>query len=98
MFKAPHDCTSKQEIREAIDTIDQQVIALLGKRFQYVKEIVKYKENTVDSIVAKQRYNQVLADRADMAEKHGLSGELIRDLYKQLLDYFIAEELKTINQ
>jgi isochorismate pyruvate lyase len=35
-MKPPHECASLQDIRDAIDAIDRDVIALLGRRGAYV--------------------------------------------------------------
>jgi len=96
-MKAPGDCKNKDEIRNEIDRIDHEIIKLLGIRFQFVKEIVKYKLPDKDSIVAKNRYNQVIAERRRLAEKNGLSPDTIEEMYKILIEYFINEEIKIIN-
>jgi isochorismate pyruvate lyase len=94
-MKEPKDCSSIEEIREAIDVIDLQIINLFGKRFEYVKEIVKYKTDK-DSIKAKERYDFVLEQRAHWAVKHGLDPNVIEHIYKYLMDHFIQEELKIL--
>lgn len=93
----PKKCETIDEVREAIDNIDNQIIELLGKRFDYVKVVPKFKKNTEESIVAKPRYEQVIKSRMDLAEKQGLKGEIIGKIYKELLEYFIEEQKKIIN-
>jgi isochorismate pyruvate lyase len=96
-MKYPDECKNLEELREHIDLIDQNIIKLLGKRFGYVKEVVKYKEPNKDSIIAAKRKNEVLQKRRDLAKKHGLNPDIIENIYKQLIEYFINEELKIIN-
>lgn len=97
-MKSAKDCTSIEEIREAIDQLDSQIIELLGARYQYVKEIVRFKQPTEESIIAKKRYDSVISSRREMAEKNGLSPDLIEKIYKEMLAHFIGEELKLINK
>lgn len=97
-MKLATDCTSIEEIREAIDSLDEQIITLLGERFKYVKEIVRFKEPTEESIVAKNRFDTVISSRRALAEKYGLDPDLIEKLYRELLSHFIAEELKIIKK
>lgn len=42
-MKTPDDCENMTEIRTEIDPLDHQVIALLGRRFAYVKAASKFK-------------------------------------------------------
>ena len=56
-MKLPHECRNIEDVRNEIDAIDTEIIALLSKRFRYVKEVVKYKEPNKDSIVAKKRFD-----------------------------------------
>ena len=95
-MKNPKDCTSISEIREGIDTIDKQLIELIGKRFQYVKEIVKFKSNKED-VEAKPRYDEVLRIRRQWATNEHLNPDVIESIYKTMIQYFIDEQMKMIN-
>ena len=44
-MKLPEECDTITDIRNEIDTLDQQIIEIIGKRFMYVKEIVRFKSN-----------------------------------------------------
>ncbi len=96
-MKTPEECKNIQDIRDAIDQIDQELIAMLANRFGYVKEIVKYKNHDKKSIIAKDRYDSVLKRRRELAELNGLNPDVIEDVYKKLIQYFIDEELKIVN-
>ena len=71
-MKLASECTSIEEVREAIDKIDEQIIALLGKRYVYVKEIVRFKEPTEESIIARNRFDNVISSRRALAKENGL--------------------------
>jgi isochorismate pyruvate lyase len=67
-MKTPHQCHNMLEIRAEIDLIDQEVIRLLGRRFEYVKAATHFKtsENTVK---APERFKTMLAQRRKWAEE-----------------------------
>ena len=53
-MKKPEDCKDIDEIRNSIDQLDAEIIRLLGERFKYIQEIVKYKNKDKESIIAKE--------------------------------------------
>ena len=96
-MKLPSHCKSIEEIRKAIDTIDKEVINLLGKRYSYVKEVVRFKEPTEESIIARERFDSVIASRRRMAAEAGLDPDIIERIYRDMLNHFISEERKLIS-
>ncbi|MEH1841999.1 MAG: isochorismate lyase [Nostoc sp.] len=92
-MKESNDCFNLPEIRVCIDTIDQQVISLFGKRFEYVKAAAKFKTNQTN-VKALERFNTMLQQRRQWAEEAGLSPDVIEKVYQDLVSYFIDEELK----
>jgi isochorismate pyruvate lyase len=74
-----------------------EIISRLSERFQYVKEVVKYKTGDKDSIAAKERYDCVIKERGQWAEENGLNSKVIEQVYQLLLNYFIEEEMKIAN-
>jgi len=95
--RLPSECQDITQVRNEIDNIDKVVIALLHDRFEYVKEVVKYKENTPESIEASDRRKAVLEARRKWAEQAGLDPDVIEDIYTRLIQYFIDEEKKIAN-
>ena len=96
-MKQANQCSTIDEVREAIDIIDNHIIELLGQRFEYVKEIIRFKKPDQDSIIAQQRFNEVIASRRKLAEKNGLNPDVIESMYRELLSHFIDEEMKLFN-
>lgn len=96
-IKSPCECSSKEEIRHCIDEIDQEIIALFAKRFQYVSEIVRFK-NDPASVVAEDRKNQVIRERGEWAEKHGLDKPTFEQIYRFLVDHNIGKELELLEK
>ena len=93
----PNQCTDMNDIRTAIDKIDNDIVKLISKRSQYVQEASKFKKDETavkDSI----RVTKVINSKKELALKYGASPELIGDIYKMMIDFFIEEELNEWNR
>ena len=89
----PTACKNMTDIRSEIDTMDHDIISLLGKRFEYVKAAAKYKTSET-SVKAPERFNAMLLKRREWASSNGLSPDAIEKMYRDLVNHFIAEEMK----
>lgn len=92
--KQPLECTNIAEVRNEIDNIDSAIIKLLSARFEYVKEVVKYKDGTASGIEAPNRRCDVINSRREWAKTAGLNPDVVGEVYNILIDYFIDEEKK----
>ncbi len=93
----PASCKNIEDVRVQIDNIDKVILKALGYRFQFVKEIVKFKSKDYESIKAQDRYDAVLKQRRNWAEENGINPDVIEKIYKELIHHFIDEEMKIIN-
>lgn len=93
----PAECKNKEEIRNQIDTIDKEIITLFALRFQYVSEIVKFK-NDVESVVAQDRKNEVINQRGNWAEELGLDKATFQRIYECLITHNINKELEILEK
>ena len=87
----PDACQTMPDIRAGIDSIDREVLALLGRRMRYIEAAarVKHARSTVRDE----------ARKADVLDKVGASARaadfpeaLARALYEQLVEASIAHE------
>lgn len=92
-MKRPDECADLAEIRAEIDRLDRQVIALLGQRFAYVKAAAKFKTSE-ECIRAANRFKALLEQRRAWAAEEGLNPAAIEELYRNLVNHFIAAELQ----
>ena len=95
--KTPAECQNICDVRNEIDNIDRTIIGLLGERFGYVKEVVKYKDRTASSIEASDRRTSMMTSRRAWAEEQGLDPDVVVELFDRLVAYFIEEEKKIAN-
>jgi len=89
----PSECVNMEDIRGEIDALDQAIIKLLGARFQYVLAASKFKTSAT-SVRAPERFKAMLATRREWAEAEGLSPDAVEKMYSDLVNHFIAEEMK----
>ena len=82
----PQDCENIQEIRDAIDTIDLDIIKLFAERHKYVKEIVKFKSSDEEGIIAQERKELVLNQRRAWADEKGLDAQMMEEIFRLLFD------------
>lgn len=73
--------------RIKIDALDNQIIDLLGARFEIVREVghLKTRENLV--IEQTNRVDEVKNRNAERAAKYGFPPELIHKIYDLLIDH-----------
>jgi len=81
------------EMRQEIDALDYEIIRLLGQRFGYVQAASKFKTDET-SVRAPERFQSTLEERRAWARKAGLSADVIERMYRDLVTYFIAEEIQ----
>ncbi len=93
IIKKPEECLDMQEIRTQIDSIDKNIIELLGNRFQYVKAASKFKTDE-NSVKAPERLAAMLVQRRKWAEENCLSPDIIEKMFRDLVGYFIDQEMK----
>ncbi len=96
-MKAPEKCANMEDIRAEIDRIDREIIALIGKRLQYVNAAARFK-TSADGVKDKSvrdmhRVKSMLRQRKRWAEEEGISPDAIEKMYSDLVEYFINEEM-----
>jgi isochorismate pyruvate lyase len=96
-MKLPHECQNIEEVRQEIDEIDEAIIGLIGKRFAFIQEIVKFKSNS-DDVYAKNRFQTVINHRRELAALHNLDPDVIENIYRIMMSYFIKEQLELLKK
>ncbi len=92
LSKKPLACENIQEIRDALDQIDLEIVKLFALRNKYVKEIVKFKSGD-KSIVASERRDLVLKQRKTWAQESGLDPEMMEEIFKLHIEKNIQMQL-----
>lgn len=69
-----------EQVRNKIDSIDQQIIELLANRMRLVEQIGEYKRNNNVTIFQLRRWEKILESRIECGKKLGLDEEYIKSL------------------
>jgi len=84
-------CANLAEVRENIDRLDRQIVALLAERGRYVKDAARFKRDAFQ-VSAPQRQQEVIDKVKALAEKEGAYPEVVEAAYRALIAGFIARE------
>ena len=90
--ETPTECQSLDDVRQAIDTIDAQIIALLGMRLGYVLGASRFKANAA-AIPAPERVAAMLPERRKWSAEAGLDHNFIVPLFSQIIQWFIQQQI-----
>lgn len=85
-------CSTLEEARSEIDSVDKGIVELIAKRNEYIKQIAHFK-TSVDEIKAEERIADVIANVRAQAISLGLSPNLINDLYVRMIDEMVESEI-----
>jgi len=90
-MKPPDACQSLTDVRAAIDRIDREILALLGRRADYVHAAARFKE-TEEAVAAPDRQAAVFHTRREWAREEDLDPDFIERIYRELIAYFLERE------
>src|SRR5437868_1317838 len=88
----PEQCASLDDVRAEIDRLDREIIGLLGRRAHYVQAAARFKTSE-RHVAAPDRQAAMMHARREWAEAAGLDPDVIEDVYRRLVAYFIRREL-----
>jgi isochorismate pyruvate lyase len=87
----PDECQSLGEVRAEIDLIDREILALLGRRSDYVHAAARFKESE-EAVTALERQAAVFHTRREWAREEDLDPDFIERVYRELIAYFVERE------
>jgi chorismate mutase len=73
---------SMRHLRHAVDEIDADILELLCRRMEVVRQMGQIKRENQVSTLQPSRWNEVLLSRTDAGGKKGLSAEFISQVYQ----------------
>lgn len=86
------------ELRKAIDEIDEEILNLLSKRRDFVKEISKLKESLDLPIFDKKREEEILESISRKARELGLDAKPVYDLFGSIFQSSRSEQQKQMKK
>ena len=88
---ASAQCASLAEVRDHIDRVDRQLVALIAERGAYVRQAAGFKK-TAEEVPAPQRVAQVLARVNAIAVDCGAEATVIDATWRAMIAAFIDSE------
>jgi len=85
-------CNTLEEARVEIDAVDRDIVKLIAKRNEYIKQIAHFK-TSVDEVKAEDRIADVISNVRAQAISLDLSPNLINDLYVRMIDEMVESEI-----
>jgi isochorismate pyruvate lyase len=85
-------CNTLEEARVEIDKVDEDIVKLIAKRNDYIKQIAHFK-TSIDEVKAEDRIADVISSVREQAIALDLSPNLINDLYTRMIDGMVESEI-----
>lgn len=86
-----------QILRAEIDQLDDQLMNLLSKRLRICREIGQYKKEHNLTVLQSNRYSEILDKRGKQGVQYGLSAESVANIFEEIHQESVRQQLKIIN-
>lgn len=91
MPKQPEKCETMAEVREGVDAVDRDLVALLARRFEFMKAAARIKPDR-DDVRDEPRKSKVIAAVMKDAKERGLPETVLAQMWEVLVEGSIAYE------
>lgn len=89
--KPPEECRDMAEVRAGVDQTDRELVALLDRRFGYMRAAARIKPSR-DAVRDETRKAEVLRNVQALATMNGLPVDAVTALWERLVEVSIAYE------
>jgi len=96
-LKLPGACASMNELREAIDTLDSRLVALLAVRQAYIERAAQLKTGR-DQVRDLERIEEVVAKVIAEGQRIGLSAAIAEPVWRTLIEASIRHEFDAFDR
>ena len=86
-----------RSLRAQIDELDDELMALLSKRLRVCREIGQYKKEHNMTVLQSNRYKEILEKRGKQGEQCGISAESVANIFEEIHQESVRQQLKIIN-
>ena len=94
--KAPETCTTLQELRDAIDALDVELVTLLAVRQAYIERAAALKQDR-NTVRDEARIEDVVMKVLAAAKQAGLSPAIAEAVWRVLIERSIQLEFQKFN-
>lgn len=93
----PDDCTTMAQVRAGVDTLDAALIALIARRFGYMRAAARIKADR-SQVRDEDRKAAVIANAVAVAERLNVPTQPIATMWEDLVEASIAYELARFDE
>ncbi|GHV62907.1 cytochrome c4 [Bacteroidia bacterium] len=86
------------ELRQQIDELDSDLLAIISKRMRISKEIGQYKKEHNMSVLQTNRYDEILEKRISQAEKMGIGTPFMKTVLEAIHEESIRQQIEILSQ
>lgn len=94
----PKDCKDMSELRAQIDRMDVILVEALVERTKYIDRAIELKAQNGWPARIPERVDEVIENVGRAAEGRGLDPELVKALWRHLVDWSILREAQVIRE
>ena len=95
-MKSPRTCKNLQDVREAIDHIDETVLKLIVERQAYVHQAAQFK--TRAQVVDDKRIEAIVRKVRAYADEHNVNPDMVEDVWRRMIKEFIRLEYQLLDK
>ena len=88
---APEDCQTMAQVREGVDALDRELVALIAVRARYMEAAARIKPSR-EVVRDEWRINDVISKVVAESERIGLSTQISEPVWRELVERSIAYE------
>ena len=89
----PAECRTMAEVRAGVDSLDEEIVALLAERFAYMDAAARIKP-VRDAVRDEDRKAEVLGHVRSLAAAEQIPVEALAEVYERLVEASIAYEFE----
>lgn len=86
------------ELRQQIDKLDTTLVETLARRMKISEEIGKFKFEHGITILQERRYDEVLRNRTELADKFGLDADFVIKIYETIHEASVGKQMEIMQQ
>jgi len=85
-------CKSLEEVRAEIDSIDTQIVELIAKRNDYIKQAASFKES-VEEVKSQERIDYIMQRVRQKSIELNMNPNMIEELFKIMINEMVETEI-----
>lgn len=85
------------DLRQQIDEIDDQIIAIMAKRMRVSREVAQFKKEHGMQVLQAGRYDEILTKRSEQGASLGMSSEFMKEVFEAIHAESVRLQMEFMN-